>query len=447
MNIHKWHPILFFALATMLASVVVACEPPAPAEFELVSLDTTPQEVLAGEEVTITAEVRNTGGRRGTHSVELVFHGAAQTESVKVAPGQTETVSFTVVSNALGSQTVRVDGMTSGFRVLMPAGFSVRNLVITPFLGVVGQEVLVAADVTNTGEIEGKHSVSLTIDGSQLETKQVTLAPGATETVSFPFTPDAGGTCSVEVGELSGVLRAIEADDAVVELSTALPELLDELGRLPDLKEIDDRDLEAIEDIAELALNPKYGEAFESMLDEGIKGKRKYCTPLEALLWVGYDRELEGYYALRPYSLRRLIGDAWKHTTTSDEYNSERWQDFDEVVGRLNSPDLVSTYMQDNIEYQAEAPGQNINQRATTTFAKKAGDCEDHAMFATYMLRKNGYQHDDFGRHATDAVCIFDVQWGQIGEPVALGHAVCLYKLDGLFFYLDNSGYKRGSFG
>jgi len=64
----------------------------------------------------------------------------------------------------------------------------------------------------------------------------------------------------------------------------------------------------------------------------------------------------------------------------------------------------------------------------------KAGDCEDHAMFALYSLIKNGYYYDNFKSYNTNAACILGVQWGKISESVALGHAVCLYKLDNLFY-------------
>lgn len=130
----------------------------------------------------------------------------------------------------------------------------------------------------------------------------------------------------------------------------------------------------------------------------------------------------------------------------TDPLLAEKWNDFDTVTKILNTPEKVSNYMKNKIRYESEPPGQNINQNALTTFMKKSGDCEDHAMFATYMFLKNGYLYNDFDCHITNAACILDVQWGQIGEPVALGHAVCLYNLDGQFFYLDNCGYKKGPF-
>ena len=390
----KWYRILLLVLAVLLASPALACEPPAPAEFEVVSLDIAPQEVAPGEDVIITAEVTNVGGRKGTHTVTLrvgrsVLSYEEDTRTVEVAPRRGETVTFRMANDDPGLWRVSVDGMRGTIRVLRPAEFRVATLGISPQVVGVGEIVTVTADVTNAGEIEGDYSAALIIDGRQVEVEQVTLAPGAAQSVGFTFAQDATGTYSVEVGGLSGLLVVSETGDALTALAATYPELYEELLKLPDLKEIDDRDREAVEDIASLALNPKYEEAFEAMLNEGIKGKRKYCSPLEALLWVAYDRELNGYYPLRPYKLGKLANDAWKNTTTSESYASERWQDFDEVVDRLNSPMLVREWVNHRLRYDYSRV--HLVQTPEATFDLTAGVCRHAATLATECLLSGGY--------------------------------------------------------
>jgi len=94
---------------------------------------------------------------------------------------------------------------------------------------------------------------------------------------------------------------------ATEQLKIVYPELYQELLKLPDLKEDTVRNRNALEKIACLGLSNENKAVFEVMLDEGLKAKRKYCTPLEALLWIAYDRNFDGYNPLSDYSLNSLI--------------------------------------------------------------------------------------------------------------------------------------------
>lgn len=441
-------------LVLVLASCVVACAKPAQPEFQVVSVQILPLTATSKERANVYAEVKNSGSTEGAHTLTLTIDGVkAQTKVVKVAPGETEIVTFTIVEDEAGTYNVEVNGLSGTFQVIKAAEFTASNLVISPPIVEVGQMATVTADVTNAGEVEGSYSVALMINGNKVETKELTVAPGATLPASFSFTEDATGSHSIEVAGLAGFLIVTVPGGvlALEALNAAYPELCQELLQLPDLEEIDERDNEAIEDIVSLALNPQYRPAFESMLDEGVKGKRKYCAPLETLLWIAYDRELRAYHQLNNYSVAQLIKDAWENTTTSKSYASERWQDFDEVINRLNSPDLVSIYMKNNIKYRTDMSLYGKEEYLAPpleTFNNKAGDCEDHARFALYCLLKNGYHYNQFEVHATNAVCGLHVMRypRKQGEPFE-GHDVCLYKVDGLIYCLDNTGWiSKGPF-
>jgi len=429
---------LFLILLTflLLTSSVIACANTILTESKVPSLKIAPQIVKSGETVSISTQIRNIGGSEENHTVVLTVDDAkVQTKVVRVAPGKTEIVTFTVIKNEPGTYNVEVNNLKGSFRVLKSAEFAISNLLIAPKIAEPGQAVTVTANISNSGEVEGSHSIALVINGSQVESKDSTVAPGATKTVSFTFSKNAVGSYSVEVDGLSGLAIVAAADSILTLLNAVYPELYHELLKLPDLQEIDDKDNEAIEDIAYLALNPKYKTAFESMLNEGIRDKRKYCTPLEALLWIAYDNEFDGYNPVSDYSLTKLINDAWTNTNTSKNFISDTWRDFDKVVDRLNSPKLVEIYMQNNYSYsytKGEAEGVKS---AEQIFKDKKGACYDHAVLAFYYLKKNGYDK---------AQCLF-VAFDRPAQGYFLGHIVCVYQdpKDSLYYIVDNAGGSR----
>ena len=91
-----------------------------------------------------------------------------------------------------------------------------------------------------------------------------------------------------------------------------------EFERLPDLQNKSFKNIKALDNIEEISLNPQYRKTFDSMLKEGIEDKRKYCAPLEALLWIVYDRGLTSCEVLERYELRNLLQTAWRNTSVSE---------------------------------------------------------------------------------------------------------------------------------
>jgi uncharacterized cupredoxin-like copper-binding protein len=99
---------------------------------------------------------------------------------------------------------------------LTPAAFKLSNLSITPserkfFTGVsyfikTGETATISVDVTNEGQQEGVYSATLKVNDSDVETKQVTLSPGETQTVSFTFKAGERGHYYIQIGDLSGDL-------------------------------------------------------------------------------------------------------------------------------------------------------------------------------------------------------------------------------------------------
>jgi hypothetical protein len=241
-------------------------------------------------------------------------------------------------------------------------------------------------------------------------------------------------------------------------------ELTSEILKLPDMRRIDLKDLEAVEDILELAKTDSvFGTTFESLLDEGIKGKRAYCSPLEALLWLLYDYEGEcadrGQLVSKEQSrfkfpyiptgtpvtsperdphVTTLTRFSWYESSTSNRFQSDKWHHLYDVTDRLNSLDLVSLFP---IEYELHERAQV--QALETTFRNRTGDCDDMASFRNYCLQKNGYPGDVLNAEDHIAVCglsfLFDPPIEE-GSRTSHGHAFVLVKMDNLFYSIDTGG-------
>jgi len=93
--------------------------PPSPAQFTITGLDVTPQQVLPGQPVTVSAQVANTGDSGGSYTANLTVSGQVeQTKTVTLAPEAIETVTFTVTKEAPGSYTVSIGDLTEEFTVV-----------------------------------------------------------------------------------------------------------------------------------------------------------------------------------------------------------------------------------------------------------------------------------------------------------------------------------------
>ena len=81
--------------------------------------------------------------------------------------------------------------------------FTITGLDVTPEQVSPGQPVTVSAQVTNTGDSEASYTVNLTVNGQVEQTKTVTLAPEAMETVTFTVTKETPGSYTISIGGLT----------------------------------------------------------------------------------------------------------------------------------------------------------------------------------------------------------------------------------------------------
>jgi hypothetical protein len=93
----------------------------APAAFTISSLNISPIEVAPNDKVTIGVSVTNTGGIKGDYTVVLNINGVKEAEnSVTVAAGSSQTVTFSVAKDKAGSYSVAVGGQSGSFTVKAP---------------------------------------------------------------------------------------------------------------------------------------------------------------------------------------------------------------------------------------------------------------------------------------------------------------------------------------
>ena len=204
-----------FAIIAVPAELPLPPPPPAPAAFSVSYLSVSQLEVEPGETVTITVLVANTGGESGSYTVVLKIDGVKEAEeTVTIAAGESQAVSFSVTKEEAGSYSVDVSGLTGSFTVQeevvppvvppVPAAFAISNLSISPAEVDIGGSVTISVLVTNTGNLEGACQVTLEIDNKMVETQEVTLAGGASDTVTFKISEDVASIYSVNINGLSG---------------------------------------------------------------------------------------------------------------------------------------------------------------------------------------------------------------------------------------------------
>ena len=105
--------------------------------------------------------------------------------------------------------------------VLAPAAFTSSSLSISPLEVDIGQTVTISISVANTGEEEGSYTVTLKLNGVVEETREITLAGGSSETVTFATAKDEAGTYSVNIDGLTGSFTVREA--ALPEVPPVMP--------------------------------------------------------------------------------------------------------------------------------------------------------------------------------------------------------------------------------
>ena len=190
------------------------------AEAEFSNLQISPVEADPGEEITVTVVVTNIGEEEGTFTVDLLINDAvAATQDVTVGAFLSETVAFTVSRDEPGLYTVGIDGQTGTFRVLEGPEEPVLRLErVTTVPGTVApnQNITIVVRLVNRFDVELSRALVLSLDGVEIQRREVTVGPGDSQEIRFTFkAPEDPGR---HTADISGITFPFEvAREPIVE--------------------------------------------------------------------------------------------------------------------------------------------------------------------------------------------------------------------------------------
>ncbi|MEM1689920.1 MAG: CARDB domain-containing protein [Candidatus Hadarchaeales archaeon] len=178
------------------------------AQFRLENLSISKSALRPGETFSVQVSVVNFGTIAGSYNVILRLNGTQiDNRQVELNPGQSATVTFSLSIQQIGTHTVSVDGFSRIVTVSEEvAEFAVENLRLSKNRARPGEQVTASVDVANVGTISGSYTLTLKIDGVQIETREVLLAAGQRTTVDFTVSVEEPGEHTISVDGLSSLL-------------------------------------------------------------------------------------------------------------------------------------------------------------------------------------------------------------------------------------------------
>jgi len=201
---------------------------------------------------------------------------------------------------------------------------------------------------------------------------------------------------------------------------TSNPTIAIEIGRLPEFQDnIDQKELPSLIRFSEIIENasPEHRAALEALLRVGIPKHRRYCTPLQSILWIIKKQDKSLDKTILGYSLDKILDQAW------DFSDQAKWNDYETVTDRLNAPELINYF--ERIKFIYISSKGSVNSTIglpKDLFSSNMGNCYDHAHFTSYCLEKAGYKTSIVGVHPS--------------HPSY--HVVCRFEADGKSFFIDN---------
>jgi hypothetical protein len=111
-----------------LFAVLAELQEPAPAKFEVSNLTISLSQAQPNQEVNISLNVTNIGGKSGDYNLELKVDGTVKsTTQVTVAAGTSQIANFTITSDTAGKHQIEVAGLSGEFEVIESAETSQIN--------------------------------------------------------------------------------------------------------------------------------------------------------------------------------------------------------------------------------------------------------------------------------------------------------------------------------
>jgi oligopeptide transport system substrate-binding protein len=182
-----------------------------PAEFEVISMNITPAEIVIGSIISVDIEVKNKGEIEGAYTSRLNIDGVMTgSKEVSIQPNTSQKLSLTANMDSVGQHAIEFGGISKSITVLKPAEFKVTSAKATPGLAFPGQEVTVEAEVSNEGEVAGSSPIELTINGAEIDSQLISLEAGKSNKVTFKIKRDTPGNYDLKVNDASFSITVID---------------------------------------------------------------------------------------------------------------------------------------------------------------------------------------------------------------------------------------------
>ena len=112
--------------------------------------------------------------------------------------------------------------------------FQLGNLTITPSEATISQQVNVSVGAVNLGDVQGTNTISLKINDTVAQTKDLTLAANDSQTVSFNLNETVEGSYNITIGDQFGIF-VVSSQPAVMPSTLVVSNLfVDPLEAWPD---------------------------------------------------------------------------------------------------------------------------------------------------------------------------------------------------------------------
>ena len=151
--------------------------------YSILALPPATEALKPGQEMPLSGDVAS-GGLDGSLPVSSFAEPLGDFSDPQGPPGQ-------LAVGPSGSENDRAEPL--------PASFDVGDVKVDPAVVEVGQDVLVAARVTNSGEASGDYEITLKINGIVAGTSQISLPGKSNQQISFRIRPDISGSYEIDV--------------------------------------------------------------------------------------------------------------------------------------------------------------------------------------------------------------------------------------------------------
>jgi len=184
-----------------------------PAEYHIENLRITPGQAQVGEEITINAQITNRGEMSGPYTINLWVDGESVLErDFYLSGNSSEPITYTFALEEPGQYAVKLNEHRDNFKVLKPAEIKVTDLTLSASSVRPGQSVSASVELTNSGDVAGDYTASLTVGGRAEQSKTVNVPGNSSQKISFSFSRSSAGRYTVASGGVSKTFTVMQIE-------------------------------------------------------------------------------------------------------------------------------------------------------------------------------------------------------------------------------------------